>query len=250
MTMSNGLQACVLGAAVAIVAWAAPAQAQGVFTSTTSRTDVLVFNPATTATAQADAFLVQVLGLLAGTTVYDQTFALPVGDALVQAAFAAAMQAILAQGGPGTSVGAPQLASSTATPSVSSTTLYSLAGENIVIEPGVITFGPAIILRGAITTCDVSSLPSATLPSCVSGGDPFGLGLNDTNVNINTTTTYTIGTLITETTTTTLSQVWTIAGTLPPVVGAVPEPASWALVALGIGMLGAARRKRRRDRGN
>ena len=107
-TMNRFCGGRVVAAALALASLATPAMAQGVVTTTTSTTEMLVFNPATVTTTQLNAFSTQVLGRLNGGTVFNQTFSAAVNDASVQAGFASARLAITASGGPGVVIGAPQ----------------------------------------------------------------------------------------------------------------------------------------------
>jgi hypothetical protein len=184
-----------------------------------------------------------VLGKLNSGTVFDQIFALPVGNPTVQAAFASAQQTISNLGGLGVTIGVPQLTSSSSSTSSSITTLYSLADFQDVVNPGVITFGPATLSVGALSSCSVASLPATTKPACSAlAGNSLVLSNNDTNINVHSDFLYTIDTLATTTHTSTLRQIWTIAG--KTTTSSVPEPATWTLLLTGFGMLGAmARRK-------
>jgi hypothetical protein len=154
-------------AALALVCATASAQAGSLFvTSSFSSSESLIFTPATTTVNNVEAFWVQVLGKLNGGTVFDQIFALPVGNPTVQAAFASAQQTISNLGGLGVTIGVPQLTSSSSSTSSSITTLYSLAALQDVTGPGVVTFGPATLSVGAFTSCNVASLPATTKPAC------------------------------------------------------------------------------------
>lgn len=153
------------------------------------------------------------LGRLNGGTIFDQTFAVAAGDASVQAGFTAARLAVTILGGPGVVIGAPHLVSSSTTSVTTSSSLYSLAGSSVTSDT-VETFGPNVIMTGARSTCNVGTLPSATKPTCTTGGTPYALAVGEVNYNTITTTNYSIDSATTNITTTTLSEVWAVDGTV------------------------------------
>ncbi|WP_260582791.1 autotransporter outer membrane beta-barrel domain-containing protein [Sphingopyxis sp. PET50] len=146
----------------------------------------------------------QIIGrLLGGQPLYDQIFAAPFDDPLVQSGVQAARLAITNAGGPGVIIGAPVLTASSSTTSSSSITTYALTDTRTMMGPGVLTMGPGSLTVGAITTCNVGTLPSTTRPTCQDTGTTLVLGNNDTNINVNTDIIYTVAqaTVTTETTT-------------------------------------------------
>lgn len=206
----------VVVSAGALLGSAGQAQAQqGEFSTTTSQTESITFNPAAVTVTSITNYATQIIGRLAGgAALYDQTFAVAFADPITQAGVAAARLAITAAGGPGVIIGAPVLtASSTVTNSVSTTT-YSLAGPPVdTVNPGVVTFGPGNLIVGQLSSCNVAGLPSTTRPSCQNlAGVPLALGENDSNVNVQVDTVFTVDQNTQTTNTTTLFEQYTITG--------------------------------------
>lgn len=204
--------------AVVFAVLSVPAKAQVVGDSFTDAfVQTLTFNPAIVTTIQRNAFSTQVLGRLNGGTVFDQTFAAAVADPSVQAGFSLARLAITTAGGPGVIIGAPHLLSSNTTSSTSSSSLFSLAGSSSTVRTEVL-FGPGTVTTGAVSTCTVPNTPTATRPTCTTGGGtPRAVGDDETNFNTIHTTNSTINTATTNTTTTTLAEVWALDGTVQSV---------------------------------
>ncbi|HTU10045.1 MAG TPA: autotransporter domain-containing protein [Allosphingosinicella sp.] len=178
-----------------------------------STRDALVFNAPTVTTNRIDVFSTQIIGrLTGGQPLYDQIFAAAYNSPIVQNALIAARAAITGAGGPGVIIGDPVRTSSSTTSVTSSNSTYSLAGPGVQTVNTVTTFGPATVQIGALSTCDVSMLPSATRPSCTTGGTSYSVGDDETNFNTTITTTYTIDETRTDTITDTLRETWEISG--------------------------------------
>lgn len=178
-----------------------------------STRDALVFNAPTTTTNHVSIFSTQIIGrLVGGQPLYDQTFSAAFNSLTVQNALTAARAAITVAGGPGVIIGDPVRTSSSTTSSTASVSTYSLAGPGVATQTVVTTFGPATVQIGALSTCTVSVLPSATRPTCTTGGTSFTVGDAIEHFNTITTTTYTINEARTDTITDTLRETWEING--------------------------------------
>ncbi|MFT4026333.1 MAG: autotransporter outer membrane beta-barrel domain-containing protein [Novosphingobium sp.] len=204
------------GAALAALGWSGTGQAQTIENSfTDSYTESLVFNPATVTTTNVTIYSTQILGRLnGGTPLYDQTFGVPFSDPIAQAGVVAARAAITTAGGPGVIIGAPVLTASSSNIVSSSVTTYSLAGPPVALAPNtVVTFGPADIRIGTLSSCAAGSLPSTARPSCTNtGGVAYRVGDDETNFNTIHNTQYTIGETTATTNTTTIFEQYTIDG--------------------------------------
>lgn len=178
-----------------------------------SQRDALVFNTPVVTTNRNTAYATQIVGrLFGGTPLYDQTFAAAYSSAAVQNGVTAARAAITTAGGPGVIVGDPVRTSSTTTSSTASVTSYSLAGAGVSTTSAVSTFGPATIQTGALSTCNVSALPSAIRPTCTTGGTSVTVADATENFNTITDTTYTVNETRTDTITDTLRETWELNG--------------------------------------
>ncbi|WP_257546620.1 autotransporter domain-containing protein [Sphingopyxis sp. DBS4] len=204
-----------------------------------SSRESLVFNPATVITNRTAAYSTQIIGrLLGGTSLYDQTFAAAFADPLVQGGVTAARAAITAAGGPGVIVGDPvRIASTTTSTTITGASTYSLAGPGVVTTTGVTTFGPDTILTGALSTCNISSLPSTTRPTCTTGGTSVDLVDADENFNTITDTVYAINETRTDTITDTLREVYELNGQVVA-VGTIHAEVQSGLFDLGGRLLG------------
>lgn len=179
-----------------------------------SSRESLVFTAPVVTINRVTVYSTQILGRLnGGTPLYDQTFGVPFSDSAAQAGVTAARAAITSAGGPGLVIGAPVLTASTTTTASTSSTLYSVAGSNTTITSET-TFGPADIQTGVLSSCFVGSLPSATRPTCTTGGTSFHVGDAEENFNIIQTTQYTIDQATSTTSTTTQFEQWTLFGTV------------------------------------
>ena len=252
-----GLALAALAAAAAGPALAdtVPTPINGVYT-TTSYTETEAFATPKQSMATANAYATEVIGRLGGGPVlYDMVIPDAFGSASVQAALAMARAAVVAAGGPGTTVAAPSLLSSSTVANTASSSAYSLdpstpipaqrmytgiVTSNTVLNPATVTLGPATINFGILNLCSVSTLPSATAPTCgIVNSGTFQIGAGQVDVNIPQVTSYLIDTTTTTTTTTTLTQAYALVGTAAAVPAAVPEPASLALLGMG-GLLSLA----------
>lgn len=204
-----------------------------------SSRESLVFNPATVITNRTTAYSTQIIGrLLGGTPLYDQTFATAFADPSVQSGVTAARAAITAAGGPGVIIGDPvRTASTTTSTTVTGASTYSLAGPGVETVTSVTTFGPATILTGALSTCNISSLPSTTRPTCTTGGTSVDLVDADENFNTITDTVYTINETRTDTVTDTLRETYELNGQVVA-VGTIHAEVQSGLFDLGGRLLG------------
>lgn len=203
-----------------------------------STRESLVFNAPTVTTSRVNAFSTQIVGrLLGGQPLYDQTFAAAFNSVAVQNGLTAARAAITTAGGPGVIIGDAVRTSSTTTSATTSATTYALAGPGAVTQSTVVTFGPATIQVGALSTCNVSSLPSATRPSCTNGGTSFTVADGTENFNMITTTTYTINETRTDTTTDTLRETYELTGQVAA-VGRIHAEVQSGVLDLGGRLLG------------
>lgn len=211
---------------------------QGSFSLTTSERQSIVFSSPVVTTNRINAFSTQIIGrLLGGQPLYDQTFAAAYNSLTVQNAVMAARAAITAAGGPGVIIGDPvRTAATTTTTTITGASTFALTGTQSTQEQGVLTFGPATLTVGALSTCNVGSLPSATRPSCVDGGTTLVLGLNDSNVNVNTNVVYTVAETRTDTVTETLSEIWELNGQVAA-VGSIHAEVQSGLFDLGARLL-------------
>ena len=184
--------------------------------------------------------------LLGGGSVFDMTFALPYADPTVQAAVAQADALLTADGA---AFGAPALASSllTSLGSQTSTVQTGETNDSIGLRNDGSLLGPVISTAsfGPGTIGPVSGPPGNG-----SIEDPlhplyFFVDAGQTDVNITSGVTFTIAQTVTTTTTDLLTQKYTITGA-PRAANAVPEPSSFALLALGL--LPAALRARKRQK--
>ncbi len=216
---------------------------QGSFSLTTSERQSITFTAPVVTTSRVNAFSTQIIGrLLGGQPLYDQTFAAAFNSATVQNSLVAARAAITTAGGPGVIIGDPvRTSSATTTATTPGASTFALTNTQSTREQGVLTFGPATLTVGALSTCNVSSLPSTTRPTCVAGGTTLVLGLNDTNLNVNTNVVYTVSETRTDTTTDTLRETWELTGQVAT-VGVIHAEVQSGLFDLGgrlLGRLGA-----------
>lgn len=207
----------------------------GTFISTTAVTrESIVFAAPTVVTNRVSAFSTQIIGRIAGgQPLYDQTFASAFGSAAVQNALTAAHAAITTAGGPGVIIGDPiRTASTTTSTTATGTAMFSLAGPGVETVISEITFGPATIQIGALSTCNVSSLPSSTRPTCTAGGTTYQVGNNETNFNQGISTTYTVNETRTDTITETLRETYELTGQVAA-VGSIHAEVQSGLFDLG-----------------
>ncbi len=206
----------------------ARAQGNTSITNTTSTTDTIVFNAPTATTTRVNTFSTEIIGRLAGGTVFDQTFAVAFSDPTVQNGVTAARLAITTAGGPGIVVLGPTLRSHTETLTSTSTSVYSLAGTNFNVTTAT-TFGPTTIVVGNRTSCGaaIAGLPSTTAPACgpVPAGTTFIVAAGTLNVNTNTQTIYLVDTATTTNETLLIAEIYELTGTVQAVgvvYGALP----------------------------
>lgn len=207
-------------------------------TFTMSTRESLIFNAPTVTTNRSNAFSTQIIGrLLGGQPLYDQTFAAAFGSTAVQNGVTAARAAITTAGGPGVIIGDPVRTSSTTTSSTTSASTYSLAGLGAATTSTETTFGPAVIQIGALSSCNVSSLPSSTRPTCTTGGTSFTVADGTENFNMITATTYTVKETRTDTTTDTLRETYELTGQVAT-VGMIHAEVQSGVLDLGGRLLG------------
>jgi len=166
-------------------------------------------------TQRVDQYLTTIQSVLNGSTqVYQQTFALPFSDPVVQAAVAQA-NSILS--GDGATFGAPQLILSNISQSGSQTS-YVTTGQSTTGDTLVSTFdtfGPAFVATG-----DNQSLLFTVLAGQL-------------DINVNTEIFYATDRNVTTTNTFLTTQTYEIDGAT--ITGSpVPEPSTWALLGLGL----------------
>jgi hypothetical protein len=179
----------------------------------TSRRESIVFSTPVVTTNRVEAFSTEIIGrLLGGQPLYDQTFAAAYGSLTVQNALTAARAAITTAGGPGVIIGDPVRTSSSTSSTTTSVTTFSLTNTQSDTPAAVVTFGPDTILTGNLSTCNVTSLPSATRPTCENGGTTTVIADGDTNFNTITDVTYTVAENRTDTITDTLRETWELNG--------------------------------------
>lgn len=203
-----------------------------------STRESITFTAPVVTTIRVNAFSTQVIGrLLGGTPLYDQTFSAAFADPAVQAGVTAARAAITTAGGPGVIIGAPTRVSSTVTSStVMGSPTYSLTNTQSAVTSAT-TFGPATITIGALSTCGVSSLPSATRPTCTTGGTSTSVGDAIEHFDTLTTTVFTVAETRTDTITETLTETWELNGQVVA-VGNVHAEVQSGLFDLGGRLLG------------
>lgn len=214
-TLRVGLGTAALLAAAGASVYAAEV---GV-TNTEAYTESLDFNPATITTNSSSVYSTQVIGRLqGGAPLYDQLFAVPFADPLVQAGLSSAHAAVTAAGGPGIVIGAPQLTASTTNTTSTSVTEYSLVSSVQEFVGVVIIFGPDVITVGQLSACGVSSLPSTTAPTCTTlPGTPYVLAPGETDGQTIWNTVHTIDQDTTITETTSIFEQYTITGVVQAV---------------------------------
>jgi uncharacterized protein YhjY with autotransporter beta-barrel domain len=180
-----------------------------------SQTESLAFNPAIVTTTNVTAYSTRIIGSLQnGAMVYDQTFAVPFSDPAAQAGVADARAAIIAAGGPGVVVGSPALTAKSSNTVSSSVDNYSRASTQTA-DNTVITFGPNTIIIGRRSACNVGSLPGPTRPTCQNlPGISYALAIGETNFNTITNTQHTIDQATAVTNTTTISEQYTLTGSI------------------------------------
>ena len=111
----------------------------------TSTSEELVFNTPSVTTVQTTSFQTELIGKISGgTPLYDQTFALPFSDPLVQAGVVQARLAITTAGGPGVVILGPTLTSQTVTNSSASVTTYSF-NHAVVTSIPTVTVGNTLL---------------------------------------------------------------------------------------------------------
>ena len=260
-------------AAVLACAAARPALAEatvnpnpgGTVVVTHSYAEALTFAAPVQSTATASAFATELVARLgAGPVLYDVVIPDTFGSAAVQAALTAARSAVLAAGGPGTSVAAPSLLSSSTAVSTATGSIYSVDPSTPISAQRTsaatattteTTFGPGAIYAaygtgptaasGTYSLCNVATLPSTAIPTCsaVDGG-LFFIFVGQTDINIAQNTNYLIDTATTVTNTTILTQVYALVGTPASVTTTVPEPVGWPVFALSLAATGLVAQRR------
>lgn len=203
---------------------------------TTSTTESVVFNPATTTTTNIIRNSTQIIGRIAGgKPLFDQTFAVPFSHPTAQAGVTAARAAITSAGGPGVIIGSPIRTASSSSTTTTSSTIYSLASTSYTHTTNA-TIGPGTQRIGDLTFCTgITTLPSSTAPTCSAGNqvtilhhnepgntNPIGpprytwgelsVPAGNININVNTDIIYNIDQATTITNTTTLFEQYTITG--------------------------------------
>lgn len=214
-------------------AWATPIGVTNT-TITSSTSSSSFFNDTLLPALRIDTYRTRLLGLLQGdaTLYFDQTYAAPFGDATVNAGIAAAMAALTgANAGNPLSFSGPTLDSSLST-LLSSTTLTTQIGvtdtQTITLED---TVGPGTIIIGDRDN----------------GGTAFVVLAGTNNLNVNTHSHFDFFREIQVTDTYDIFDTWRLIGT-PVTVGAVPEPGTIPLLALGLAMVMFGRARRHRFR--
>lgn len=202
----------------------------------TSATERLQFNDAVVTTQSDVGYSTQIIGRLSGgTALYDQLFALPYLDPAVQLGLDQARMAITTAGGPGIIIVGPVLTASSTTTTSAGVTVYTLAGTvTTVADAADVVFGPATVTAGDLNECDVSSLPSTTMPTCVDlPGVVMDLNSNQTSANVAIDVVHTIDQATTITNTTTVFEQYTLTGVVQAVGGVHGAVQSGALDAGG-----------------
>jgi hypothetical protein len=154
----------------ATVALLTPHPARAQFATSTQ---FLVFQPETVTTQSVLTYETQIIGLLNGSKIFDQTYAAPFADPLAQTGVTSARATITSSGGPAVVITGPTLLSHTETKIGSdSVTLYTLNGS-IPQIPFISSIpGPATIAIGGLNSCNVQTLPSTTKPTCIATPNP------------------------------------------------------------------------------
>jgi hypothetical protein len=162
-----------------------------------------------------------------GASVYDQTFALPFSDPVVQAALQAAEAILTADNA---TFGAPVLTSS-------STTLLSSQTANVV-QPG-----PYTQATGNTTLTSTTTFGPATILVGDNQIDTFTVLAGQEDININTNNEYYIPVNVVTTNTDLTTQSYLLNGTTSSTGASVPDSGS-TLLLLGVGLavLGCAAR--------
>jgi uncharacterized protein with beta-barrel porin domain len=203
-----------------------------------STRESIVFSTPIVATIRVNNFSTQIIGrLVGGQSLYDQTFGVAFNSTAVQSGLIAARASITSAGGPGVIIGDPvRTASTTASVTLSATT-FSLSSNPVFTNDTVVTIGPNTIQTGALSTCNVASLPSATRPTCQAGGTPFTVVSGSTDVNTITNTVFTVAENRTDTITDTLRETYELNGQVLA-VGSIHAEVQSGLFDLGARLLG------------
>jgi autotransporter-associated beta strand protein len=209
-------------------------------TTTFSRStrESIVFTAPSVVTNRVNNFSTQIVGrLVGGQPLYDQTFSAAFSSTMVQSGLVAARASITAAGGPGVIIGEPVRTASTTTLMTTSASIFSLASNPALTNDTDVTIGPNTVQTGALITCNVASLPSATRPTCQNGGTPFSVVSGSTNVNTNTNTVFSVAENRTDTITETLRETYELNGQVVA-VGSVHAEVQSGLFDLGARLLG------------
>ncbi len=192
----------------------------------------------TNLTQRVDLFSTELRARLqGGPLLLDQTFAAPLGDPVVQTALTSAQQLLTTQGAKGF-IGPALLSNNTAL-----TSSNTIAGAPIQIATPQVSsttrllLGPATIQIGDIGRCqgvDASSVPFGCDPNA---GILFAVPAGTENFNTNTHTLRSLGVTNTTTNTFLTSQVYELDGTTASAPASIPEPGTFASVALTLAVL-------------
>lgn len=217
---------------------------------TSTLTDRLVFNPPVVTTTRTDAFSTRIIGRLVGGTVFNEVFAAPYQDALVQAGVARAQLAITTAGGPAVVLAAPMRTSRTET--VSSATTASVYSFNRKEEVFTLTelIGPTSTFVTFVSNeqtpnvtgggCQFvpAQLPSTVRPVCTPDVRlPVTVVSGSTNLDVGLETTYYIDETRSVLETRLISEEWLVEGTIVS-IGTIHAQAQSGLFDLGDRLLG------------
>ncbi len=205
----------------------------GVITSQTNSITCSEQVQTTNLTQRVDKFATELrAGLQGGPLLLDRTFAAAFNDPVVQSALVSAQQLLTTQGAKGL-IGPALLSNTTTLTNTSTLTSFIQTAAPQVFVQTLSTIGPGVVPTDVRGQCQGVDLASGVPFGCDSNaGSPFIFPAGSINLNTNAHTLYSVSATSTTTNTFLTSQVYELDGTSGPAT--VPEPGTFAAMAITI----------------